>query len=328
MYLPSSYDGSKRFPLWVHLHGVFWNTMDNISQKIGRPVQGTEIIPVWDHTVRLFGDQAIIVYPQSTGNPGTGNPSEGQGVKYRQFFNTLFWQCSIGVCVDKSVDDVGFVEKVMQDIPNRFAVNKGQILLTGESSGGMLVHVLLCQSSVIPGMITAAVDILGGVGADYVRSGKCANGPPAAFLKMHGVKDPFITYDKQILVDGVNFLSAIEATQHRAARNGCGNKGQMAGPMVADAQMQCTDFCGAKPGAKPAKLCGMTEVLHDTDHPWPGFVYQQSWKFFKEVLQSQGLAAARGGGGTGTRLERGATNARRPMRPRPGAARSTPAGRK
>lgn len=38
----------------------------------------------WDHTVRLFGDQAIIVYPQSTGNPGTGNPSEGQGVKYRQ----------------------------------------------------------------------------------------------------------------------------------------------------------------------------------------------------------------------------------------------------
>jgi hypothetical protein len=38
----------------------------------------------WDHTVRLFGEQAIIVYPQSTGNPGTGNPSEGQGAKYRQ----------------------------------------------------------------------------------------------------------------------------------------------------------------------------------------------------------------------------------------------------
>jgi hypothetical protein len=35
VYLPSSYDGSKRFPLWVHLHGVFWNTMDNISQKVG-----------------------------------------------------------------------------------------------------------------------------------------------------------------------------------------------------------------------------------------------------------------------------------------------------
>jgi hypothetical protein len=68
-------------------------------------------------------------------------------------------------------------------------------------------------------------------------------------------------------------------------------------------------------------------LLPAADHPWPGFVYQQSWKFFKEVLQSQGLNAARGGG-AGTRLERGATNARRAMRPRPAAARRTPAGRK
>jgi hypothetical protein len=39
VYLPSSYDGSKRFPLWVHLHGVFWNTMDNISQKVSTQQQ-------------------------------------------------------------------------------------------------------------------------------------------------------------------------------------------------------------------------------------------------------------------------------------------------
>lgn len=47
-------------------------------------------------------------------------------------------------------------------------------------------------------MITAAVDILGGIGADYVKSGRCNNGPPAAFLKLHGMKDPFITYDRQV----------------------------------------------------------------------------------------------------------------------------------
>jgi hypothetical protein len=68
----------------------------------------------------------------------------------------------------------------------------------------------------------------------------------------------------QIAVDGVNFLSAIEAAQFRASRNGCGTKGEMAGPVVSDAQMQCTDFCGKKAGAPPAKLCGMTQVLHDT----------------------------------------------------------------
>jgi hypothetical protein len=53
-----------------------------------------------------------------------------------QFFNTLFWQCSIGVCVDRSVDDVGFVETVMKDLPNRFAVNRGQVRLCMPVSGG------------------------------------------------------------------------------------------------------------------------------------------------------------------------------------------------
>lgn len=36
-------------------------------------------------------------------------------------------QCSVGVCVDRSVDDVGFLEKVIADLPNRLAVNKGQV---------------------------------------------------------------------------------------------------------------------------------------------------------------------------------------------------------
>lgn len=67
----------------------------------------------------------------------------------------------------------------------------------------------------------------------------------------------------QILVDGVNFLSSIEATQMRAARNGCGGKGEKAGATVNDGRMQCTDFC-AKAGAAPAKLCGMMGVQHDT----------------------------------------------------------------
>jgi hypothetical protein len=53
-------------------------------------------------------------------------------------------------------------------------------------------------------MITAAVDILGGIGADYVKSGKCNNGPAAPFLKLHGMKDPFITYDKQVRNIAVN----------------------------------------------------------------------------------------------------------------------------
>ena len=53
--------------------------------QVGGPVNATDIIPVWDLTLEKYGDQAIIVYPQSLGDPGTGNePEEGPGAKYRQ----------------------------------------------------------------------------------------------------------------------------------------------------------------------------------------------------------------------------------------------------
>lgn len=47
-------------------------------------MNGTDIIPAFDHSVEILGDKAILVYPQSTGDAGTGAADEGQGKKYRQ----------------------------------------------------------------------------------------------------------------------------------------------------------------------------------------------------------------------------------------------------
>jgi poly(3-hydroxybutyrate) depolymerase len=73
-----------------------------------------------------------------------------------------------------------------------------QYLLSGESAGGMMVQALMCESEVIPATVDAAVDILGGIGADYMDSAKCSKSQPLPFLKLHGMTDPFITYDKQV----------------------------------------------------------------------------------------------------------------------------------
>jgi len=56
-----------------------------IILQIGRALNSTDIAPTWDRIVETQGNQAIIVYPQSTGYAGTGNEAvEGQGDKYRQ----------------------------------------------------------------------------------------------------------------------------------------------------------------------------------------------------------------------------------------------------
>jgi hypothetical protein len=59
--------------------------MGGVGQQAGRPVQATDVIPKWDHAVELLGDRAIIVYPQATGETGTGDAAtEGEGQKFRQ----------------------------------------------------------------------------------------------------------------------------------------------------------------------------------------------------------------------------------------------------
>jgi hypothetical protein len=62
--------------------------MGGVGQQAGRLVNATDVIPKWDHAVEQLGDQAIIAYPQAAGDAGTGDvASEGEGQKYRQFWN-------------------------------------------------------------------------------------------------------------------------------------------------------------------------------------------------------------------------------------------------
>jgi hypothetical protein len=164
-----------------------------------------------------------------------------------------------------------------------------QMLLSGVSAGGMMVQTLLCQSPAVSAAITAAVDMLGGIGSDYALSPQCETSTAVPFLKLQGTDDPSITFDKQILVDGVNFLSAMEATQQRAKHNGC--SASDAGPQTteADGNTKCTDYCGKAAGKAAAKICGMIGVGHTTDFPHPGFVFEQAWQFFERQAK---LAAA------------------------------------
>lgn len=34
VFFPAAYDGTTTFPVWVHLHGVFWTTMGDIATQV------------------------------------------------------------------------------------------------------------------------------------------------------------------------------------------------------------------------------------------------------------------------------------------------------
>lgn len=72
-----------------------------------------------------------------------------------QFWRIPFWRCSVGICRDPSIDDMGFIEKVVVDLPKRLPLKPNHVSV-GVCSGA--VPTVLCKGS-----IAAGVCMLGGL---------------------------------------------------------------------------------------------------------------------------------------------------------------------
>jgi hypothetical protein len=77
VFLPAGYRNTRRYPVWMHIHGVYWGSMDNISQRMGWNVLAMDATANWDGVAgsdKVY-NSAIVVYPQSTPSPYT-NPDQ------------------------------------------------------------------------------------------------------------------------------------------------------------------------------------------------------------------------------------------------------------
>jgi hypothetical protein len=72
----------------------------------------------------------------------------------------------------------------------------------------MMVNYLLCKSELFQRTATAVVDMLGGVGESFL--GQCSPKVQLPHLILHGMEDSVITYWKDNVVDGSNFISTRE----------------------------------------------------------------------------------------------------------------------
>jgi hypothetical protein len=46
---------------------------------------------------------------------------------FLQFWSIPFWRCSAGICRPKELDDVGFIEAVIADLPKRLPMAPGKV---------------------------------------------------------------------------------------------------------------------------------------------------------------------------------------------------------
>lgn len=85
------------------------------------------------------------------------------------------------------VDDVAFLEQMIDLVADRFQVDGQSVFVSGISNGAMMANRFACESSRVKGLIAVAGPLSNGTG---IESFKCDRTVPSLYF--HGTRDPLI----------------------------------------------------------------------------------------------------------------------------------------
>lgn len=190
--------------------------------------------------------------------------------------------------MDKGIDDVGFLEQVVSQLPGKFNADQNRVFLSGKSAGGILLHAALCRSPVVAQKARAAVDILGGL-PQPMADACSAPGGKASMIMIHGVKDEHLPFNSGVVLDYIPFKGTKDAAYFWKEKILGGNGGGNGGPSTRSlegGQYSCDTWGGGGGGgAREVVLCGIRDAGHTTDIPYVGAPFDLAWTLLKEVTR-------------------------------------------
>ncbi len=149
LYVPSSYPPDRPAPVVLSLHGFMSDPYD--QRHYAR----------WERLAEANG--FLVVYPQGSSFP-------------------LRWNVGPGARID-DVDDVQFIEDLLDDLDAHAAVDPQRIFVTGFSNGGEKTSQIGCALS---GRI-AAIGVVSGMGPDF--PGGCHPARPLPVIAFFGTRE-------------------------------------------------------------------------------------------------------------------------------------------
>jgi polyhydroxybutyrate depolymerase len=155
-YVPAAYDGTKAYPLVLNLHGYSSAGWQQAFYGDFKPIADTA--------------EFIVVHPEGTTVPTTTN----------QFWNVGFFPSNI--------DDVGFLESVIDTISASYNINQGRIYSTGMSNGGYMSYHLACNSD----RFAAIASVTGSM--TTTTASTCNPSRPTPVMQIHGTADATVPY--------------------------------------------------------------------------------------------------------------------------------------
>jgi polyhydroxybutyrate depolymerase len=174
------------------------------------------------------------------------------------------WNTNGGCCGRPGrdgVDDVGFINAVVNDVAANIAIDPNRVYATGISNGGMMSYALACN--------TATFAAIGPDSATQLDA--CATPHPTSVMHIHGTADRLIRYDGGPGA-GVARIDGPPVPDLNSFWRG-----------VDECQAPVATVDGAVTTSAADCAAGRSVVLKTVDgggHEWPSFATATLWQFF------------------------------------------------
>ncbi|MDX2230873.1 MAG: alpha/beta fold hydrolase [Leptolyngbyaceae cyanobacterium bins.349] len=176
LYVPSSYNGDRPVPLVLALHGVGGDG-STMEQQTG-------------FNQLAERDGFIVVYPDAVNR---------------------HWHSRRNSQPDPH-NDIGFIATLIDDLSQRYSIDRRRIYATGFSNGGIMTHRLACELS----DKVSAIAVVSAAIPEFV-SRNCQSNQPISVLLIHGTKDDAIAY----ATPGGGLRSVPDTLKHWSDHNRC-----------------------------------------------------------------------------------------------------------
>lgn len=261
LYLPKTkIQREEKIPLLLMLHGRF----------------GTAKLMMEGYNMNAIADRErfAVIYPDGYNRSW----ADGRG----------------GTPADKNnIDDVKFLESVIQRVTVNYPMDKNQIFITGHSNGGFMTQRMLIEKT---HLFKAGVSVTAHISKNVLMNSTPTKPISVAF--MSGTEDPLVPYDGGYVVDGEEVLGAEDSLRRWIEWNQCSKKASIEkiNKERDETSLEIYSYNGCKENVevKLYKLIG-------AGHMWPGtkqkipFVNlgketrqlnasEEIWKIFKSYL--------------------------------------------
>ena len=188
----------------------------------------------------------VVVYPEGSG----------------RFKNKLLtWNAGhcCGYAMDNRVDDVGFIDALIDELIETYPIDPARIYVTGMSNGAMMSHSLALA---LPGRFAAIAPVVGTLFGDEIDPGS-----PVSALMINGLRDESVPFEGG--PPGGRFSHAWDGTPAKPAMLQAVFWAAVDDCSVAPARHERSTFTQWQYSC-PAGRAVELYMVHDNGHAWPG----------------------------------------------------------